>query len=389
MKLRVFSLILLFFLLSTNIILAQVDSHSKTNGTIVEKISNLPYETYEQWIKDLKKQITFDEIAFRKQYPPEDFEKYKDAINCPFDTYEEWLRVLRRRWQGKASRNQIDEGEKRFRKEHPPEEFERFKKEIDYVKLKYMSDGFKVVCFILKPKSIDRKKLPVIIYNRGGHHEVAAVDFERLLSFHNLVSEGYILVASQYRGGPESEGQDEIGGADVNDVLSLIPVIESLPYADASRIGMFGWSRGGMMTYIALTKTTRISAAIIGAGPADLIKNVKKRTEMGRVMSRFVPNYEKNKKETLESRSAIYWAEKLHKGTPILLLQGSADKRCDPKDALRMAIQLYETKHPFRLVFFEDGDHGLSRYKKEVNDLLIGWFNKYLKGGKPLSNSAG
>jgi dipeptidyl aminopeptidase/acylaminoacyl peptidase len=35
---------------------------------------------------------------------------------------------------------------------------------------------------------------------------------------------------------------------------------------------MFGWSRGGLMTYITLTKTERINAAVIGGGVTDLIQ---------------------------------------------------------------------------------------------------------------------
>ncbi len=66
------------------------------------------------------------------------------------------------------------------------------------------------------------------------------------------------------------EGREEFGGADVDDVLNLIPLLGSFPQADTSRIGMYGRSRGGMMTYIALTKTDRIAAAIVDAGEANL-----------------------------------------------------------------------------------------------------------------------
>ena len=382
MKFSIFLITLSSLFLNCNIGLAQPSSRRIPNGTIVETISSaLPYETYGQWIQHLKNEITFEEKEFRKKFPPEDFEEYKDKIQCPFDTYEEWLQTLRRRWQrGGTSKSKLAEEEREFRRRHPPEEFERFKKEIDYAKLKYMSDGFKVVCFVLKPKNVAGKRLPVIIYNRGGHHDVAANDLMKLLGFRKLVSEGYVLVASQYRGGPESEGNDEIGGADVNDVLNLIPLIESLPYADPSRIGMFGWSRGGMMSYIALTKTDRMSAAIIGAGPTDITTVGQKRSGMEEtVLSRFVPDYARNREEILKSRSAIYWPEKLHKATPILLLQGSADRNCDPTDALRMAMELYEIKHPFRLVFLEGGSHGLTEYEDEVGDLVKAWFNRYLQ----------
>jgi dienelactone hydrolase len=369
------------FLLNNNITLAQNSSSHQKNGTVVEKIYGFPYKTYEQWHNTCKSRYTFDEEEFKRKFPPEDFNKYKNEINCPFETYEEWLQVLKKRF----SHSQFNEI--LFRKNYPPEDFERFKEEIEFIKIRYMSDRLKVAGFILRPKSLDDKKLPTIIYNRGGNQDIELIDFEKLYSFFNLVLQGYILVASQYRGCGSSEGHDEIGGSDVNDVINLIPLIESLPYADATRIGMYGWSRGGVMTYIALTKTDRISAAVIGAGPTDFLNAIIKRPNTEKLFSKLVPDYWKNKEVALKSRSALYWPEKLNKRTPILLLQGGSDWRTDPMDVLKMAELLYETKHPFRFVFFEGGDHGLNQYKKEVYDMIIHWFKRYLRDNNLWPNS--
>jgi len=90
---------------------------------------------------------------------------------------------------------------------------------------------------------------------------------------------GYVIVASQYRGNGGGEGKEEFGGKDVNDVLNLIPLLSNMPQADTARIGMFGWSRGSMMTYLALTKTTTIKAAVVGSGLTDLITSLKERPE--------------------------------------------------------------------------------------------------------------
>ena len=94
--------------------------------------------------------------------------------------------------------------------------------------------------------------------------------FTRDLS--EISSKGYVIIASQYRGNDGGEGQEEFGGKDVNDVLNLIPLLSQVPSADTWRIGMYGWSRGGLMTYIALAKTTKIKAAVVGSGVTDLIK---------------------------------------------------------------------------------------------------------------------
>lgn len=351
---------------------------STQDGAIVESFSGHQYGSFEEWLQAEKKRYVFDEAAFRKQFPPGEFENYREKIECPFETYEEWLAVLRTRAR-KASFTG-EEFESRFRLEHSPEEFTAFTETVDCLRLKYMSDGLKVVAFVLKPKQPDGARLPTVIYNRGGHnkrgeHDIGVIDFEKLLSLRFLVSQGYVVVASQYRGGGGSEGLDEIGGADVNDVLNLVPVIESLPFADRERIGVFGWSRGGMMTYLALRRTPRIKAAVIASAPADCADAAG----MEAVLAGQVPGFEENRQEALHSRSAVHWVDKIDKRVPILLLHGSEDRSVSAGSALRMATELHSSGHPFRFVLFENGDHGLTQHSEEVQRMIIGWFDKYLK----------
>jgi dienelactone hydrolase len=357
---------------SAGAVLAQ-ESALNRDGTLLEEATGFPFDTYDQWFQDRSARYSFDETGFRKKYPPEDFASYKDEIHCPFDTYEEWIRTLRKRF----GRSRFTEAA--FRAKYPPEHFGRYRQEIDYTKIKYLSDGLSVGGYIVKPKNSHGKRLPVIIYNRGGNRDIGLVDFETLYGLFDLVSRGYVVAASQYRGCSESEGRDEFGGSDVNDVLNLVALIESLPYVDPSRIGMFGWSRGGMMTYIVLSRTDSIGAAVIGAGPTDLLNRAHRGASAENMLSALIPGYEQNRERELKSRSAIYWPERLSKKTPVLLLQGSADWRNDPADVLRMACGLYESKHPFRLVFFEGGDHGLNEYEGEVRDLVLAWFDRYVR----------
>jgi len=153
-----------------------------------------------------------------------------------------------------------------------------------------------------------------------------------------------------------------------------------MPDADTSRIGMIGWSRGGMMTYLYLTKTDRIKAVVIGAAPTDLFRMIENRPEMEtQVFLQIIPNYSENIENELKSRSAIYWVDKLNKNTPILLLHGSSDWRVDPENSIEMTHKLYKVKHPFRFVFYKGGDHGLTEYANEKENLIKEWFDKYIK----------
>jgi dipeptidyl aminopeptidase/acylaminoacyl peptidase len=52
-----------------------------------------------------------------------------------------------------------------------------------------------------------------------------------------------------------------MGGADGDDVLNLLPLLDRLPQADGKRLGMWGASRGGLLTYLALARTDRLNAA--------------------------------------------------------------------------------------------------------------------------------
>lgn len=197
-----------------------------------------------------------------------------------------------------------------------------------------------------------------------------------------LAARGYVAIASQYRGVAGGEGLEEFGGAEIADVLNLVLFLENVPEADPSRIGIYGWSRGGLMTYLAIARSDRFKAAIVGAGMTDSFDGIERRPEMAvHVYSELVPDWDTNRDAALEARSPILWAEKLHKETPLLLLHGSSDWRVDPTQALRMADALYEAKHPFRLVFFEGGDHGLSEYRENVDRLVAEWLDRYVRDG--------
>ena len=121
-------------------------------------------------------------------------------------------------------------------------------------KITYLSDGLKVKGYVAYPKDTS-KKYPRIIWNRGGIGNRGLIDsFTARGLFGQLASWGYVVFASQYRGNDGGEGKDEFGGNDLNDVLNLTSLAKEFEFADDNRWGIEGWSRGGMMTYLALTK---------------------------------------------------------------------------------------------------------------------------------------
>ncbi|MFA6507081.1 MAG: prolyl oligopeptidase family serine peptidase [Treponemataceae bacterium] len=241
----------------------------------------------------------------------------------------------------------------------------------------YLSDGLKIKGFQVKPRG--EGPFPCVIFNRGGNREFGSIN---PLVMVNLICRmaawGYFVVASQYRGGCGSEGKDEFGGADIGDVMSLFSLIDDEPCADRARIGMYGGSRGGMMTYLALTKTSRVGAAVIRCGVSDLTTWCDDRKDMEEVYRELIPDFESDRENVLRERSAVYWAEKLCPTTPILILQGSADWRVNPLSALRMGERLLKERHPFRLMMLEGADHALSECIPERNRQTREWFDRFL-----------
>ena len=269
-----------------------------------------------------------------------------------------------------------------------PEWKENFKylDSIEIYRITYLSDGLKINGLLVKPKK--EGTYPCVIYNRGGNRDFGELKIAHgAITLGQIAKEGYVVIASQYRGNGGSEGQEEFGGKDVNDVTILTEVLKEIEDADPNNIGMYGWSRGGMLTYLALTKSEKIKAAVVGGAVSNNFNTIKDRPAMEtQVLSELIPNYAENKNSELAKRSAIKWVEKFPKDVPILMLHGNSDWRVKPEQSLNLALEFEKHRIPYRLIMFEGGDHGISEHQEEVQEQVLKWFDRYLKNGEILPN---
>lgn len=252
-------------------------------------------------------------------------------------------------------------------------------KNIFVYKIIYRSQGHKVVGFIAEPRKGDN--LPCVIYNRGGSGEFALLKtgmfFTRLIP--ELVTNGYLVITSQYSGNGGSEGKDEMGGSDIEDVLVLQKILKKYSRANSDKIGMYGPSRGGMMIYLSLTKVKWIKAAVTVGAPTNFIRQEKLRPEMKEHFKKMFGGSLEEKKK----RSAIFWPHLLCKKAPLLIMHGGSDWRVSPLDSIELSQKLLELHVPHRFVLFEGASHGLSEHANESTKMVLSWFDRFLKNDEP------
>ena len=188
--------------------------------------------------------------------------------------------------------------------------------DVEFFKIAYLSDGLKVNGFIVKPKNNLKVAYPLVIYNRGGYKEDGKIDVIDLCNnIYFLSQNGYVVLASQYRGNDGSEGKDECGGSEINDILNLIKIAPSLDFVDHKNMFMLGFSRGGIMTYLALKNGISPNAVAVIAGISNMDTFVKSRPDMEKFITSIL-DPQKDKELEYTNRSISRWSEVIT--TPIL-----------------------------------------------------------------------
>jgi len=256
----------------------------------------------------------------------------------------------------------------------PVDRYEAFKVDYGCFRFEYQVGDTWVEGFYVDRRDGTASPRPVIVYNRGGNGSFGALTLSQVMTrMAALADAGYVVLASQYR------EADEFGGDDVNDVLTLATLARTLPTADADALGMFGWSRGGMMSFMAARGNPAIKAIVAGGTPSDLARELESRPGMERVYQARIPDFASDREAQLARRSVTTFVDEIPATTPVLLIHGDADERVSVDSALRLAELLAAAGHPHETLIVPGGDHGLRRHDHEVMAKTIAWFDAHLK----------
>lgn len=235
------------------------------------------------------------------------------------------------------------------------------------------SSGLRVAGFLLRPAGLGPH--PVLVWLRGGNREFGKIEQVTLLNLKLLADAGFVVIAPQFRGADGGEGADEFGGADVDDVLALLPLARSLPGADTGRMYLLGGSRGAMQGMLAMRRGLPIRAAAFRGGLFDLKATLAHRPELGAMWKVLMPDQKDGLDKALERRSAILWAGELR--TPILIGHGRQDWRARVEDAQAFDEALARAGIEHKLIVYEREEHQLALHRSQWMGEVVRWFRAH------------
>jgi dipeptidyl aminopeptidase/acylaminoacyl peptidase len=243
----------------------------------------------------------------------------------------------------------------------------------------YESDSLTVGAYLYRPRTRGARLLPVIVYNRGSFTRPGGFAGEMLVMASRYGQAGFIVVAPHYRGSNGWQGRDEMGGADLADLMNIVPLLARIEGADASRVYLSGESRGGMMVYQALRDQFPAKAAAVWGAFTDLSAVMAPGSSQAKFMPMIFPDLnERNRDAIVERRSAMRWADRIR--TPVLIMHGTADQDMPVEHSQRMAAELSRLGRTHRLLLFEGQQHRIGGRGADRDAAAIEWFRRFGSG---------
>ena len=243
-------------------------------------------------------------------------------------------------------------------------------------------DGVEVRGLLTKPPSWEAgRKFPTILWIHGGPYgqDEYAFDFEQQL----FAAQGYLVLQVNYRGS-SGRGVDfgrgiyaDWGNADLKDLLAGVDYLIAAGLADPERLGVGGWSQGGILTDFVIAHDQRFKAAISGAGVAN---------QLGMYgHDQYVYMYDLefgqpwvNTDLWIRLSYPFFNAGRIR--TPTLFMCGDRDFNVPVHGSEQMYQALKSMKVPTQLVIYPGEHHSISRpsFARDRYERYLAWYAQYL-----------
>jgi dipeptidyl aminopeptidase/acylaminoacyl peptidase len=252
-------------------------------------------------------------------------------------------------------------------------------------------DGTEIHALLTRPIGyVAGRRYPTLVRIHGGptSQDQHAFAFERQI----FAANGYVVLNVNYRGssGRGAKFSEAIfadwGNLEVDDVLAAVDYAVAQGIADPDRLGIGGWSYGGLLTDYVIASDTRFKAAISGAGSANHISLYGHDQYTYLYDNEFGPPWE-NLDLWVKFSYPFFKANKIT--TPTLFMGGQNDFNVPILGSEQMYQALKTLNVPTQLVVYPGQNHGLTKvpFLRDRLERYLAWYGKYLKGDTAKTSS--
>ena len=242
-------------------------------------------------------------------------------------------------------------------------------------------DGLTINGMMIKPPNFDsKKKYPLMIRIHGGPVSQYGRYFD--FDWQLFASNNYVVIVTNPRGssGRGFEFQKSIfaewGIEDSKDISAALDFALDLGYIDENKLGIGGWSYGGMLTNYVIAKDNRFHAATSGAGISNILSGFGHDHYIREYIIELGTPWD-NLDAWLNVSHPFLSADEIV--TPTLFLVGEKDWNVPLIGSEQMYQALKHLEIPTQLIIYPNEHHGLSKpsYIKDRLDRYLDWHGKY------------
>ena len=243
-------------------------------------------------------------------------------------------------------------------------------------------DGTEVHGLIVKPATYSAgRRYPTLLRIHGGPNgqDEHSFAFEREI----FAANGYVVVAVNYRGssGRGAAYQKAIygdwGNKEVVDLLGAMDYVQKIGLADPDRLGIGGWSYGGILTNYTIATDGRFKTAISGAGSSNQIAMYGTDMYINQYENELGPPW-KAQDLWIKVSYPFFHADRIH--TPTLFVGGEKDFNVPLLGGEQMYQALRSLGVETKLVIYPGQFHGITTpsYKKDRFERYLDWYGRFL-----------
>jgi len=244
-------------------------------------------------------------------------------------------------------------------------------------------DGTEIEGVLTKPVGYESGKVPLLLNPHGGPTGASLNNWSGTPQV--LAANGFAVLQPNFRGSTgkgidfSSANKNSWGKGDYEDCMSGVDAMIASGIADPDRLGAFGWSYGGYMTFWILTQTDRFKAVSPGAGLTN-IYSMYSQNDIQRYLRWFYSDKAPwDAQELYWDRSPMKYVKNVK--TPVMIMHGQVDTRVPIAQAQEFYMALKEMNVPVDFVVYPRENHGFTEPRHNMDRVrrYVRFFAKYLK----------